>query len=193
MEFLDLADWRTRVASLYLSDVDIADFRRRKDELFATHPQSPVLGQDFGGLAYFDVDESSIVDVPLAPAEGEFSFDTGNTDGVVTYARIGILETPFGPLTLWWTKVYGGGLFLPVRDGTARTETYGGGRYLTDTIKGTHGRGLIWLGGERVRLDFNYLYHPSCAYSDRWTCPLAPEENRISTPIRAGERLKIPT
>jgi hypothetical protein len=72
------------------------------------------------------VDESSIVDVPLAPAEGEFSFDNRqHRRGVATYARIGILETPFGPLTLWWTKVYGGGLFLPVRDGTARTETYG--------------------------------------------------------------------
>jgi uncharacterized protein (DUF1684 family) len=189
MELLDLADWRTRVAALYLSDLDIAGFRRGKDELFANHPQSPVLGKPFAGLAYFDVDESFSVEVPLSPAEGEFSFDTGNTDGVVTYARVGIVDTPFGPLTLWWTKVYGGGLFLPVRDGTARAETYGGGRYLTDTIKGTHGRGVTWSGGDRVRLDFNYLYHPSCAYSDRWTCPLAPEENRVSAPIRAGERL----
>lgn len=189
MEWLDLADWRLRIAKLYLSDVDIDGFRREKDEIFATHPQSPVQGQEFTGLKYYAVDEAFAVEVSLRPAEGEFSFDTGNTDGIVTYERIGILETPFGPLTLWWTKAYGGGLFVPVRDGTARTETYGGGRYLTDTIKGTHGRGLIPLGGDRVRLDFNYLYHPSCAYSDRWTCPLAPLENRVTAPIRAGERI----
>ncbi len=189
MEYLELADWRTRVAQLYLSDVDIEGFRRKKDELFATHPQSPVFDREFGGLRHFPVDDSFVIEVSIVPAEGAFSFDTGNTDGIVTYERIGILGTPFGPLTLWWTKAYGGGLFLPVRDGTARTETYGGGRYLTDTIKGTHGRGLVWLGAQRVRLDFNYLYHPSCAYSDRWTCPLAPEENRVTAPIRAGERM----
>ena len=186
---LDLADWRDRVAHLYLSDLDIEGFRREKDQLFAKHPQSPVSGREFDGLRYYPVDDSFVIEVSLTPAEGGFSFDTGNTDGVVTYERVAIAATPFGPLTLWWTKTYGGGLFLPVRDGTARTETYGGGRYLTDTIKGTHGRGLILLGDDRVRLDFNYLYHPSCAYSDRWTCPLAPEENRVSEPVRAGERL----
>src|SRR5262245_4177200 len=189
MEWLDLADWRMRVAQLYLSDVDIPGFRRAKDDLFATHPQSPVFGHEFTGLSYYPVDDSYVVECPLTPAEGGFSFDTGNTDGVVTYERIAIVGTPFGPLTLWWTKAYGGGLFLPLRDGTARTETYGGGRYLTDTMKGTFGRGLVPLRGDRVRLDFNYAYHPSCAYSDRWTCPLAPAENRVSEPIRAGERL----
>jgi uncharacterized protein (DUF1684 family) len=43
------------------------------------------------------------------------------------------------------------------------------------------------LGGSRVRLDFNYLYNPSCAYDDQWLCPLAPPENRVTTAIEAGE------
>uniref|UniRef100_UPI000E3CEBD7 DUF1684 domain-containing protein n=1 Tax=Allorhizocola rhizosphaerae TaxID=1872709 RepID=UPI000E3CEBD7 len=62
-----------------------------------------------------------------------------------------------------------------------------GGRYLTDTVKGTFGRGVRLLGPDRVRLDFNYAYNPSCAYSPRWTCPLAPHENRLGAGIHAGE------
>jgi uncharacterized protein (DUF1684 family) len=38
-----------------------------------------------------------------------------------------------------------------------------------------------------VTLDFNYLYNPSCAYDDRWACPLAPPENRLTEPLEAGE------
>ena len=85
-------------------------------------------------------------------------------------------------------EAYGGGFFLPFRDGSCGRESYGGGRYLTDTVKGTFGRGVTVLPGARVRLDFNYGYNPSCAYSARWACPLAPEENRVSEPIRAGEQ-----
>ena len=98
-----------------------------------------------------------------------------------------MLDTPYGELSLWWIDAYGGGLFLPVRDGTCGPDSYGGGRYLTDTVKGTHGRGVVPLGPDRVRLDFNYLYNPSCAYDDQWLCPLAPPENRVDAPIRAGE------
>ena len=63
-------------------------------------------------------------------------------------------------------------------------ESYGAGRYLLDTIKGAD------LGGEgdRLVLDFNYAYNPSCAYDPRWSCPLAPAANWLQVPIRAGER-----
>src|SRR2546425_704679 len=74
------------------------------------------------------------------------------------------------------------------RDATCPVESYGGGRYLFDTIKGSDflpAPGT--LGRERILLDFNYAYNPSCAYNDRWVCPLAPTENRLNVPIRAGE------
>ncbi len=35
-------------------------------------------------------------------------------------------------------------------------------------------------------LDFNYAYNPSCAYDPRWSCPLAPSENRMQVPVRGG-------
>ena len=91
-------------------------------------------------------------------------------------------------LSLYWLEIYGGGLFLPFRDATCPAESYGGGRYLFDTIKGSDFLPVSGsLDGKRMLFDFNYAYNPSCAYNDRWMCPLAPIENRLSVPIRAGE------
>ncbi|WP_213450519.1 DUF1684 domain-containing protein [Rhizomonospora bruguierae] len=190
MDDLDLADWRERVARLYLSGADLAGFRAGRDELFTGHPQSPIppgVRPGFTGLRYHPPAPSAVVEVPLAPASGTLTIDTGGPDGPVRYRRVGVAGTPFGPLTLFWIEAYGGGLFLPFRDGTSGATTYGAGRYLTDTVKGTFGRGVVPLPGRRVRLDFNYAYNPSCAYDDRWACPLAPAENRLTAAIEAGE------
>ena len=88
---------------------------------------------------------------------------------------------------MYWLEDYAGGLFLPFRDATGGRETYGGGRYLLDGAKSAD------LGGDPARgtlvLDFNFAYHPSCAFDDRWACPLAPAENWLDLPVRAGERL----
>jgi len=187
---LDLADWREQVARLYLSELDLAGFRARRDELFASHPQSPVPAPDraaFTGLRYFPAEPAAVTEVALREAAGSLDVDTGGPDGVIRYRRVGIAPTTYGPLTLWWIEAYGGGLFLPFRDGTSGRESYGGGRYLTDTVKGTHGRGVTVLPGDLVRLDFNYAYNPSCAYDPHWACPLAPAENWVAPPIRAGE------
>ncbi|BCJ55201.1 hypothetical protein Asp14428_66760 [Actinoplanes sp. NBRC 14428] len=188
MQALELADFRAAVARLYLGPADLAGFRAARDDLFATHPQSAIpRGRPFDGLKYYPPTDEYVAEVPLRDAPGHLSIDTGGEDGVCRYERVGILGTPWGELSLWWLSAYGGGLFLPVRDTTSGPETYGGGRYLTDTVKGTHGRGVEILGPSRVRLDFNYLYNPSCAYDDEWLCPLAPPENTLAQPIRAGE------
>ena len=193
---LELDDWRRRVALLYLTgptegEEGAAAFRRGRDELFRDHPQSALderQRQRFGGLPWFPYDPAARVPAELGPPadEGELAVDTGGEDGVIRYRRVGLLPTPWGKLTLYWMEGYGGGLFLPFRDATAGTETYGAGRYLTDTVKGTWGRGLVHEGG-RVVLDFNYAYNPSCAYSARWACPLAPPENHLEAAVRAGE------
>ena len=86
-------------------------------------------------------------------------------------------------LDVWRLTSYGGGIFVPFRDGTAGTSTYGAGRYLIDTIKGAD------LGGDASGLvvDFNFAYNPSCAYDSAWVCPLAPPGNRLAAPVRGGE------
>ena len=89
-------------------------------------------------------------------------------------------------LTLWWIGGYGGGLFLPFTDGTSGQETYGGGRYLLDAIKGAD---LGLSHGGRLILDFNFAYTPSCALNPAYVCPLSPPENRVPIELRAGERV----
>jgi uncharacterized protein (DUF1684 family) len=194
-----LADWRLRVAELYLAPPiegveGWEEFRRRRDALFREHPQTPLTeGQraEFESLPYFPYRADGVVRCRLEPPAGEplLEVDTGGEDGVIRYRRAGRFDTPYGDLSLFWVEGYGGGLFLPFRDATAGADSYGGGRYLTDTVKGTFGRGLALApdGGEAV-LDFNYAYNPSCAYNSRWACPLAPPENRLAEPVAAGER-----
>lgn len=112
--------------------------------------------------------------------------------GSISFRRIGTvaLDGPLAgrSLSAYWIDAYGGGIFLPFRDATSGTETYGAGRYLLDTIKAAD------MGGDAesgtLLLDFNMAYHPSCAYDPRWSCPLAPRENWLSVPVAAGERLR---
>ena len=194
--WLELAGWREQVARLYLAEprggeAGVEAFRRGRDRLFREHPQSPLTAEQragFAGLPWFPYSPDARVETRLEQVErGEdLAIDTGGEDGVVRYRRVGRLATPFGSLTLLWTLGYGGGLFLPFRDTTAPDQTYGAGRYLTDTIKGTFGRG-VEVDGDQVTLDFNYAYNPSCAYDSRWACPLAPFENRLDGAVTAGE------
>jgi hypothetical protein len=87
-------------------------------------------------------------------------------------------------LTAFWIEGYGGGLFIPFRDLTNGESTFGGGRYLFDTIKGAD----LGTNGDDLNVDFNYSYNPSCAYNSRWVCPLAPAENILELAVTAGER-----
>ena len=65
------------------------------------------------------------------------------TDGVVPFERVGVVHLPgVGDLDVWWLASYGGGVFVPIKDALAGARTYGGGRYVIDTVKGAD------LGGE---------------------------------------------
>ncbi len=100
------------------------------------------------------------------------------------FARVRFLLAEEHALDLYWLDGYGGGLYLCFADATSGTETYGAGRYLLDTVKGSD---LGERNGKLV-LDFNFAYNPSCSYDPRWVCPLAPPGNRLKVPIRGGER-----
>jgi uncharacterized protein (DUF1684 family) len=73
----------------------------------------------------------------------------------------------------------------PFRTASSGAQSYGGGRYLYDTIKGAD----LGIAGSEILLDFNFAYNPSCAYDDRWSCPLSPPENRLPFAVNAGERI----
>lgn len=195
---LEVADWRRRVFALY-DAVRLADspedahelWRMERDELMLHHPATPLLPEDrplFEGLPLASYDPDWRFELPILPADpGGFDFATG-TDGVVPFERIGRVEIPdAGSLDVWRLTTYGGGLFIPVRDALAGREggTYGGGRYLIDTIKGAD-LGSDAAGGTIV-LDFNFAYNPSCAYDPAWACPLAQPGNVLDAPVPVGE------
>lgn len=195
---LELVDWRRRVGDLYrLHGQDALElWRRGRDELFKTHPQSPIEPEErdaFEGLQYFPNDPAFRVRATLEDGDGsELLIDTGGEDGAVRYRRAGVLvfELAGQPcrLTALSLVQYAGGLFVPFRDATSGHDTYGGGRYLFDTAKDTDGLVLeITPRSLEVAIDFNYAYNASCAYSPRWACPLAPPENFLKVPVRAGE------
>jgi len=199
--YKDLWDWRRRVAELYAEIRAQGEpqrawrlWRDARDELFGTHPQSPLddrRRRDFAGLPLFDYDPSLRCLVDLTPApEVEGHALSGGRDGyvqLIPFARTaGLEERLGGELTLYWLGGYGGGVFLPFRDATTGTASFGGGRYLLDGIKGAD---LGMDAGGRAILDFNFAYNPSCAYSARWICPLAPPENELPLAITAGERM----
>ncbi len=195
---LDLVDWRRRVGDLYrTSGPDaLTRFRQGRDELFRSHPQSPIEPGErstFAGLRYFPHDPAYRVDARFEAGEGsELLIDTGGEDGAVRYRRAGSLVFRLDGedcrLTVLSLVQYAGGLFVPFRDATSGRETYGGGRYLFDTAKDTDGLVVeITPGSSDVVIDFNYAYNASCAYSPLWACPLAPPENFLTVPVRAGE------
>ena len=206
-DYLDLYDYRTRVAEMYRkrrqaalagehAESILQRFRESKDELFAKHSQSALdqeQKQQFQGLRYFPYNPAMCVEADIeSDVEPQLLFVSMNVQETMTMTTVArlhfTLEDVKVALSLYWLNIYGGGLFLPFRDTTSPAVSYGGGRYLFDTIKGSDFLPVPGSSGDkRILLDFNYAYNPSCAYNDRWVCPLAPFENRLKVPVRAGE------
>lgn len=202
-----LADWRRRVATLYAevrsmaaSDpaIALAHWRAVRELLYREHPQSPIppdARAEFQAR-HFEHDPSLrfvvVVEPAPPPAPGAFALELPNSGpDTLAFTRVGRISIPFRggarPLSVFWMAGYAGGLFIPFRDATNDTETYGAGRYLIDAAKNAD------LGGDPANgtliVDFNFAIQPSCAFDPRWACPLAPPENRLDIPVRAGERL----
>jgi uncharacterized protein (DUF1684 family) len=195
---LEVTGWRRAVAELYAAVRAQHDprrghelWRRGRDELFRSHPASPLPPGDplrATGLPYWPYDPALRFGLPLLPAGDAALSVRSASDGVISLTRIGRVRLPpplSAAIDVWWLRQYGGGLFLPLRDGTAGQSSYGGGRYALDTAKGADLGG----GDGALTVDLNFLYHPSCRYSAAWQCPLAPPGNRVQAPVFAGERL----
>lgn len=196
---LALLDWRRRVTELYAEIRASADprggwehWRRTRAALFREHDQSPVppgTRSSFSGPHTYAYDPAWRILAGVQPAEPmRFELPTSGGD-MITANRFA--QTSFASedaelsLDLYVLETYGGGLFVPFADATSGGETYGAGRYLLDTIKGAD----LGQQGDRLVLDFNFAYQPSCSYDPRWACPLAPPANRLPVAVRAGERV----
>ena len=192
MNALELLDWRRQVLDLYdgvraelYPHVAHAGWTAVRDRLYAEHPCSPVPDRSaFPGLAVADYDPQWRAVVRLEPADAQRVEVATSTDGVVPFDRIGVLRTPWGPLDVWELATYGGGIWVPVRDAGSGSLSYGGGRYLYDTVKGAD---LGTTLDDELVVDLNFLYAPSCAHDPRWSCPLAPEGNVLDVVVPVGE------
>ena len=190
-DLLDLLDWRRQTARLYADvraercpSVAHAGWVAVRDRLYAEHPCSPAEPAQFAGLSVPDHDPAWRAEVRLEPAAPQRLVLQTATDGAVPFDRVGVLRTPWGPLDAWSLTSYGGGLWVPVRDAGSGQLSYGGGRYLYDTVKGAD-LGVGPEGG--LVVDLNFLYAPSCAHDPRWACPLPPDGNVLDVVVPVGE------
>ena len=167
---------------------ELEEFRAEKDAFFRDDPRSPLRPEQrsaFEGLAYFGENPDLVILAPL-DTEGvdraERIETPTTTGGERVYRRAGKVrfEVDGEPaeLTLFSSPDMHD-LFVPFRDATSGSETYGAGRYLEVDPPASDGT---------VVVDLNYAYNPYCAYNPDWSCPIPPAENRLTVAIRAGER-----
>jgi uncharacterized protein (DUF1684 family) len=164
--------------------------RRQKDHYFAESERSPLPPAEreaFDGLSYYPPDEDLRFRVPLHEhGERERVTVATSTEGEREYIRWGEFRVEIDGETVA-VQAYRGSpdedrLWVPFRDATSGDETYGAGRYIDLEPDEHRFEDGTWL------LDFNAAYNPTCAYSDRYECPLPPTENWLDVAIEAGEK-----
>lgn len=147
-------------------------------------PQAPTrIG--FEGIESFPIDPAYRVEARLErfpePREVRFATAVGTEE---TTLCPGILRFTVGgeeqQLLPWVDQPGDRFLFIVFKDGTSGTSTYGAGRFLTAQLN---------EDGSAV-LDFNKATTPPCGFTAYATCPLAPEGNTLTVPIRAGEQYR---
>ena len=162
-------------------------WRADRDSTMRGHA-SPLPTRDPAGLRYYEFDPEYAVAAELQPHPSpdtvRLATSTGRPQPFTRHAtatftlggqgqRLTVFR-PVGPGSAYF--------FVPFSDPTNRRETYAAGRYVE--VEETSGTAVV--------LDFNRAYNPFCAYNARYVCPLPPEENRLTVPVEAGERLPTP-
>jgi len=162
-------------------------FRKEKDEFFRATGDSPLpLGErdGFSGLRYFDPDPSFRFETKLRRYSNPASVMMTTSKGTKQlFTRIGYFEVtldgrPLKVQAFQSAERDDPNVFVPFRDATSGKDSYGAARYLDLDVE----------HDDNYELDFNYAYNPYCAYSDDYFCPLPPQENWLTAPIRAGEK-----
>jgi uncharacterized protein len=165
--------------------------RAAKDAQFRGTPGEPVpreAADKLIPLSYFPPDPDYVVAASLKLATDRNVVDMPTSTGEVRKEeRVGTLQFALKGESFTLSAFHEAGtpdmtrLFVPFRDLTSGTETYQAGRYLDLERTPT---GLY-------NIDFNRAYNPYCYYNSKFDCPYPPAENRLTTPIRAGERLPV--
>jgi uncharacterized protein len=164
--------------------------REEKDRYFGENPHSPIPDRErgsFDGLEYYPIDDDYRFELPLEEYDDPERAVVGtSTDGEREYLRWGefrfTVDDEDVAIQAYKSDPADERLWVPFRDATSGEETYGAGRYLDLEYDHHRTDDGNWI------LDFNEAYNPTCAYSDRYECPLPPMENWLEVPIEAGEK-----
>jgi uncharacterized protein (DUF1684 family) len=166
----------------------IAADRSAKDALFekSNDPIPDAKKPEFLPLAYFPIDPSYDVPGSLTPSDDPTIIDMPTSTGAPRKMRkagtlsFSLKGKPYSITAFYDLTGSPEHLSVMFSDMTSGTETYAAGRYL-DLDRNPTGI---------YELDFNLAYHPYCYYNATYECPYPPPENRLKTPIRAGERMR---
>jgi len=165
-------------------------FQEELNKKFASEEESPLTPKDFKSfkeLDFFKIDTMYTIRAKFVrtPYETPFVMKTSSSREPI-YVKYGEahfrLQEKEWVLNIYQNQTllvqpeYKDYLFLPFTDLTNNKSSYVGGRYIDLTIPET---GIIYI-------DFNTAYNPYCAYSDRYSCPIPPEENHLDIPIPVG-------
>ncbi len=167
---------------------ELATERAMKDRFMAGHAESPFVAErvpGFQGLRYFPFAPAFRVAAHLERVESpREAWLRTNRDGQAEVRYLGDLCFKLEGRELR-LRVYHAGagvgtsVFVPFRDATSGTDSYGPGRYLT----------LELTADDRYDLDFNRAFNPYCAYTDAYECGFPPAENDLPVEVRAGEKV----
>ncbi|HUY76507.1 MAG TPA: DUF1684 domain-containing protein [Ktedonobacterales bacterium] len=171
----------------------LTEFRRQKDHFFGSSPQSPIPAAErrsgFHGLNYYPPNPDFQIVAQVTPITDsdvvELNTSTGDMRPQRRAARLAFTVGDADLTLVGFTdpdEDHLHELFIPFRDATSGGETYGAGRYLEAVVDQDDD------GALQTVLDFNLAYNPYCAYSEDYSCPIPPAENRLAAPITAGER-----
>jgi uncharacterized protein len=173
------------------ADIDsILAFRKGYIQAFLEDEHSPLNKKGTKGLRFYAPDTNYIVTGSFRRTEDAATFSMPTSSGkykeyvqygVVNFILNGISCTlsVYQSIALREMEEYKNYLFIPFNDATNGAETYGGGRYMDISMNE--------ISNNQLRIDFNRSYNPYCAFSDGYSCPVPPDENKLSIEIKAGE------
>ncbi len=158
--------------------------RKAKDEQFKTADDSPIVDKaNFQGLAYFPYSAAWLMTFDMVRntqvERVGLAMTDGSQDSLLVFGKAKA-EMEGKPIEFIVYQYDSGDFFIPFKDKTAPTETYGGGRYLELPLTNLKDNQLI--------VDFNQAYFPFCAYNKTFACPVPPQANQVNLRIPAGEK-----
>lgn len=153
--------------------------RSNQHYLRVWNTENPAI-EAFKGFEKFDLNTDYILDGEFTYYDKEKSeIVKAKVDGQRSINFIG--EVSFKFKNKNYSLDVGADGFTMVGDITNGDSTYGGGRYIYLDLPKQNGS---------IKIDFNKLYNPPCAFSEFTTCLYPPRQNQLPFKVLAGESVK---